>query len=212
MKKLLLVFGIIFSLLAITAIESQGSTNDKSFQRIENVVFEEYDFIQNGIKLEYEVGTSVEDEKTRIANILRSEKNLTVNDNGTSISANNDALSYTVTLYNEESTKVEIVIINNDNSIKYKELKLMVNNLKSNNSTNERYFLFIKGKLREENQSISPELFKEIDTKSLKKIDISNGNIQKGTLKDGNKVNIGQINYNTGTYLIIGTPVIFVTY
>ena len=31
-------------------------------------------------------------------------------------------------------------------------------------------------------------------------------------MKDDTNINIGQINYDTGSYLIIGTPIIFVTY
>ena len=43
-------------------------------------------------------------------------------------------------------------------------------------------------------------------------LDISNGSIAKATMMDGTDINIGQITYDTGSYLIIGTPIIFVTY
>ena len=46
----------------------------------------------------------------------------------------------------------------------------------------------------------------------MKILEISNGSIAKATLMDGTNINIGQISYDTGSYLIIGTPVIFITY
>ena len=46
----------------------------------------------------------------------------------------------------------------------------------------------------------------------FEKLDISNGSVAKATMIDSTNINIGQITYDTGSYLIIGTPIIFVTY
>ena len=47
---------------------------------------------------------------------------------------------------------------------------------------------------------------------SLEVLNISNGMIAKGILKEGSKVNFADVTYDTGEYLILGTPVIFITY
>lgn len=38
------------------------------------------------------------------------------------------------------------------------------------------------------------------------------GVVAEATFEDNQHINIGQIKYDTGSYLIIGTPIIFVTY
>ena len=43
-------------------------------------------------------------------------------------------------------------------------------------------------------------------------INIENGKVGRAFLKDNTRVNLGYVKYNTGEYIIIGTPVIFVTY
>ena len=48
--------------------------------------------------------------------------------------------------------------------------------------------------------------------KTLEVLNIHNGSVGKAELYDGNKINMGFTKYDTGEYLIIGTPVIFVTY
>ena len=47
---------------------------------------------------------------------------------------------------------------------------------------------------------------------SIKVAEINNGYSIKATMKDNEMINIGKVNYDTGSYLIIGTPIIFITY
>jgi len=78
---------------------------------------------------------------------------------------------------------------------------------------NIKYFNFIKVKIIEEQkQHILETIENNVKKDTLEVIDIHNGSVAKGELKDGNRINIGYIKYDTGEYLIIGTPVIFVTY
>ena len=55
-------------------------------------------------------------------------------------------------------------------------------------------------------------LKRNIEEKTLEELDIVNGKIGKGKLKDENKINFSFMSYDTGEYLILGTPVIFITY
>lgn len=84
--------------------------------------------------------------------------------------------------------------------------------IRSNNFIDERYFSFIKGKLKVEDKNIFEDIENKLKIKVSKNLNISNGSIAKATMMDGTNINIGQITYDTGSYLIIGTPIIFVTY
>jgi hypothetical protein len=43
-------------------------------------------------------------------------------------------------------------------------------------------------------------------------LDINNGYAGTGCLGNGNKINFALIKYDTGSHIIIGTPIIFATY
>ena len=73
-----------------------------------------------------------------------------------------------------------------------------------------KYFDFIKLKIIEEEKDETKEIIKIIVDKEF--LEVENGIIGKGILKDNTKINIGYMQYDTGEYLIIGTPVIFITY
>ena len=52
----------------------------------------------------------------------------------------------------------------------------------------------------------------KLKIKVSESLDINNGVVAKASMMDGTDINIGQITYDSGSYLIIGTPIIFVTY
>ena len=56
------------------------------------------------------------------------------------------------------------------------------------------------------------DLEKNLNIKVNEYLDINNGCVAEATFEDNQHINIGQIKYDTGSYLIIGTPIIFVTY
>ena len=59
---------------------------------------------------------------------------------------------------------------------------------------------------------VQSPILNQINEDTIEEAYISNGKVIKANLVDGSRVNIGQISYNTGDYLIVGTPVIFITY
>lgn len=213
MKKIFFIFLLIFSLLIINGKEYKCEAKKDSFNEVEIYVLNEYEFIQNGIKLEYTVKSDIKDEIDRIDKIFESKSDLTVTKSGNSISAEMEDINYSVNVYSyNEFTKVEVIVINSDKTLSESYLKLLAEEIRSSNFINERYFSFIKGKIKTDDKNIFEDLENKLKIRFSKNLDISNGSIAKATMIDGTDLNIGQITYDTGSYLIIGTPIIFVTY
>ena len=213
MKKLGLIFIILFSLLIINGKEYECEAKKDLFNEVERYVLSEYEFIQNGMKLEYTIKADISDELDRIDKIFQSKNDLVVTKSENSISAKSENINYSVNIYNySKLTKVEVIVINTDKTLSESYLRLLVEEIRNSNFINERYFSFIKGKIKTEGKNIFEDVENKLKIIINENIDISNGSIAKATMIDGTNLNIGQITYDTGSYLIIGTPIIFVTY
>lgn len=213
MKKIFFVFLLIFSLLIINGKEYECEAKKDLFNEVERYVLSEYEFIQNGMKLEYTIKADISDELNRINKIFQSKNDLVVTKSENSISAKSENINYSVNIYNySKLTKVEVIVINTDKTLSESYLRLLVEEIRNSNFINERYFSFIKGKIKTEGKNIFEDVENKLKIIINENIDISNGSIAKATMIDGTNLNIGQITYDTGSYLIIGTPIIFVTY
>ena len=213
MKKIFFVFLLIFSLLIINGKEYECEAKKDLFNEVERYVLSEYEFIQNGMKLEYTIKADISDELDRIDKIFQSKNDLVVTKSENSISAKSENINYSVNIYNySKLTKVEVIVINTDKTLSESYLRLLVEEIRNSNFINERYFSFIKGKIKTEGKNIFEDVENKLKIIINENIDISNGSIAKATMIDGTNLNIGQITYDTGSYLIIGTPIIFVTY
>ena len=213
MKKVFFVFLLIFSLLIINGKEYECEAKKDLFNEVERYVLSEYEFIQNGMKLEYTIKADISDELDRIDKIFQSKNDLVVTKSENSISAKSENINYSVNIYNySKLTKVEVIVINTDKTLSESYLRLLVEEIRNSNFINERYFSFIKGKIKTEGKNIFEDVENKLKIIINENIDISNGSIAKATMIDGTNLNIGQITYDTGSYLIIGTPIIFVTY
>ena len=213
MKKIFFVFLLIFSLLIINGKEYECEAKKDLFNEVERYVLSEYEFIQNGMKLQYTIKADISDELDRIDKIFQSKNDLVVTKSENSISAKSENINYSVNIYNySKLTKVEVIVINTDKTLSESYLRLLVEEIRNSNFINERYFSFIKGKIKTEGKNIFEDVENKLKIIINENIDISNGSIAKATMIDGTNLNIGQITYDTGSYLIIGTPIIFVTY
>ena len=213
MKKIFFVFISIFSLLIINGKEYECEAKKDLFNEVERYVLNEYEFIQNGMKLEYTTKVDIDDELDRIDKIFQFKNDLIVTRSENSISAKSENINYSVNIYNYSGlTKVEVRVINTDSTLSESYLRGLVEEIRSSNFINERYFSFIKGKIKTEDKNIFEDVENKLKIKINENLDISNGSIAKATMIDGTNLNIGQITYDTGSYLIIGTPIIFVTY
>ena len=68
-----------------------------------------------------------------------------------------------------------------------------------------RYFEYYKGRINSLNDIEKLELEENL-------IQVHNGYVGKSTLKSGERISYAIMKYNTGLYVIIGTPIIFTTY
>ena len=212
MKKSFYIFLLIFSLLSINGREYRCEIENYSFNIIEKYFLEECDFIQNGLKVEYTTRESRVNEYQRILEALFKD-NLYVKEEKNSISAYSENINYSVKFVQDnEILKVEIVILNTDKTVNKINLEKLVKNIKSSETIDERYFSFIKGKISNDSNDIFNKIEENLYEDSIKVAEINNGYSIKATMKDNEMINIGKVNYDTGSYLIIGTPIIFITY
>ena len=121
-------------------------------------------------------------------------------------------LQYDINLFLQDNLlNVEIVIINKNNKIDTNMLKKIIAQFKSNNLIEERYFFIVKGKISEEVKLDKSMLInKEIE--DTYKININNGVVYKLKFSKNEIINTSIVTYDTGKYVIIGTPIIFITY
>lgn len=212
MKKVFCIFLVIFSLLSINGKEYRCEIENYSFNIMEKYFMEECNFVQNGIKLEYTTKKSLEDEYNSILKNLI-EENLSVKKEKNSISAESENINYSVKFVQvNEIVKVEVVVLNTDKTVTTIKLKKIINNVKSKETIDERYFSFIKGKITNDTDKLFNNIKENIYEESIKVVQINNGYSIKAAMKDNEKINIGRVNYDTGSYLIMGTPIIFITY
>ena len=213
MKKIFFVFLLIFSLLIINGKEYECEAKKDLFNEVERYVLNEYEFIQNGMKLEYTIKEDINDELKRIYKVFASKNDLIVTKGENWISAESENINYSVNIYKyDELTKVEVIVINTDRTLAESYLKLLVKEVRNSNFINERYFSFIKGKINTKDKNVFDNIEKDLQLQINDRLEINNGYIAKAKMEDESYINIGQINYDTGSYLIIGTPIIFVTY
>lgn len=212
MKKISLIFIVLFSLLIIDTKKYECYVSEKAFTNIENTILSSNEFVQNGVKMEYIVENSIKDEKERFASFLIENDIIKINEKDNTVIIFDGFFKYEVKFIDGSKTKVEIVLINDVNEYSTRELRQAIEKFKADRCEEIRYYYFSKTKINYENKINSSAILSELNENTIEEARISNGNVFKGTLKDGNKINIGQIKYDTGEYLIIGTPVIFITY
>lgn len=215
MKKLFKIIPIIVLFLLIIQVMPIASLqNSNDFFYLEKNIISKSEVVQNGIRLEYTSENSLKDEIAIIKDNLKKSnyKNIIEKDNNIFIKDKHKDIE--IYLWeNKEITKVQISYINHNSNMTILEIKHEMDRIQDITSKNIKYFNFIKVKIIEENkQDILNIIKKSIKLDDLEVLNISNGIVAKGVLKDGSKINFANITYDTGEYLILGTPVIFITY
>ncbi|QBJ76221.1 hypothetical protein CCH01_23030 [Clostridium chauvoei JF4335] len=213
-RKLKLIPFIIFSLLFIGAVPLAQSEEYSSFNKLEDKVIKECDFIQNGVKMEYCSKESLEYEYARLAETLKKniKSNLQLEQN--KIIYKDLEREISVNIWSEGSkTKVEVIYLNNLNTKNSFDLNKELAKLQNKKSMQVRYFSFIKGKIKSSDRNYVQEILNnEVKEGTLESLDIHNGYVAKAKLKDNQKINLSYVRYNTGEYIVVGTPMIFITY
>lgn len=214
MKKVLIVFLAIFSLLIINKPYLTYTNKLGSFDNIEKEIVNEYEFVENGVKVEYYSVNSLKDEQERIIKLLKDKYNADNKFNDNNIKFCNEKINLDITMYDiDNKTKVQIVIINSDSKISTNNLLNMCKEIMDQKYQDMRYFAFIKERTDVDTKnSIPRSVIKNSKLDTIRSLEINNGNVSSIIMDDNNSINIAQVNYNSGSYVIIGTPTIFITY
>lgn len=215
MKQILKIIPILaFFLLIIETVPVKSELISNNFYFLEDELINAGDFIENGVRVEYSSKNNLENEllviKKNLSDLFKEDVYI---DNNT-IFFSDDQRDIKVLVWNsEEGTKVQITYINNRKECTISKIIKEMEQIQYFAAENIKYFNFVKVKIIEEKkQDILDTLKENIEEKTLEELDIVNGKIGKGKLKDENKINFSFMSYDTGEYLIIGTPVIFITY
>lgn len=205
------LYPIILSFLIIGSVPTLERKDSRGINNIESEIIENNDFIQNGIRLEYETLNSIEEEINELKENINKELEINVEVSNNTITYEDSLKEIKIIVWNEEDiNKVQINYLNQIENKFILDLEKEVNEIKSKESENYKYFLFTKVKILEEK---TYEIVQNnINKESTQKIDIHNGSTLKGFSKNGTRINVASIKYNTGEYLIVGSPIIFETY
>lgn len=212
MKKLFLVISsILISFFIIGAMPNQEKNLD-SFNLLTTDLIEINNFIENGVRVEYSTKKNINKEYDFIKNkfIETFGENIKLTNN--SIEYNDDLKEVKAVFWSKNDTSyIRIDYFNNNENIEVLEIRNILAEIINIKKEKVKYFDFIKLKIIEEEKDETKEIIKNyiVDKEFL---EVENGIIGKGILKDNTKINIGYMQYDTGEYLIIGTPVIFITY
>jgi len=205
------LYPIIFSFLIIGSVPTLERKDSRDINNIELEITKNNDFIQNGIRLEYETLNSVEDEINKIEKSINEELEINVEVSNNTITYKDPLKEIKVIVWKAEKiNKVQISYLNQLKNKNILNLENEVNKIKSKKGQNYKYFLYTKVKILDEKAYEVVE--NNINKESIQRIDIHNGSAFKGISKNGTRINVGYIKYDTGEYLIVGSPIIFETY
>ncbi|MGL5245484.1 MAG: hypothetical protein ACRC7R_09960, partial [Sarcina sp.] len=95
------------------------------------------------------------------------------------------------------------------------KIKNVLEKLEDDTIEDKRYFSYLKGRINNENEKNIETLINVIGKgyiKNMNTISINSGVTGIINLKNNEKINYSIMNYAIGTYLIVGSPIIFTTY
>ena len=215
MKKYLLVLPVlIFALLIIGTVPVKSELNSDDFYFLEEKIYSYGNFSENGIRLEYHTKNNIDNEILNLKKNFEKQfkEEVNINNNTIIIGVENRELK-AVVWSNEGYTKVQITYVNSDNKITTNQLKKEIEQIEYFATQNIKYFNFVKVKIIEEREQDILDLLKcNIKEETLEELNIFNGKVGKGRLLDGSKINFSFMTYDKEEYLVLGTPVIFITY
>lgn len=205
----LFCFSLIFS-------PSTMNLDNKVYSKVEGEIcnIEEY-----GMKIEYITDESIKDQFNNISDYIKIEDfdSIVEKENEIYLNTSKEQFNLDINLIEENSkSRVQIVIVSK-NRIYFNNIKEYFQVIHNKNMKNIKYYTYIKGNIRENNNidEIEEKLIKSIGKSKVK--EIKRINLEKGTTGIINLKSDYQFNYSIMTYeedrkLILGTPIIFTTY
>ncbi|WP_294350724.1 hypothetical protein [uncultured Clostridium sp.] len=217
MKKsvcFILLFLICFSNNIVLGKSLKSNVSNQGLIFIEEKIYDICFFENNGVKVRYSSDKEVDKEKSMIIEKIKEQDigNIieeSYNELHIRTSINEDL---NIKIYKDlDKTIVEEEIINYSSEKKISKLMKELTELQTKYAKDIRYFQYIKGKINNKNTAID-KIKKIQEMKNINTLDIHNGYVGTANLYNGERVNFSVCTYNTGSYLVIGTPVIFTTY
>ncbi|ELC8407645.1 hypothetical protein QYB57_001811 [Clostridium perfringens] len=205
----LFCFSLIFS-------PSTMNLDNKVYSKVEEEIcnIEEY-----GMKIEYITDKNIKDQFNNISDYIKIEDfdSIVEKENEIYLNTSKEQFNLDINLIEENSkSRVQIVIVSK-NRIDFNDIKEYFQVIHNKNMKNIKYYTYIKGNIRENNNidEIEEKLIKSIGKSKVK--EIKRINLEKGTTGIINLKSDYQFNYSIMTYeedrkLILGTPIIFTTY
>ncbi|MGV1095306.1 hypothetical protein [Clostridium perfringens] len=205
----LFCFSLIFS-------PSTMNLDNKVYSKVEEEIcnIEEY-----GMKIEYITDENIKNQFNNISDYIKIEDfdSIVEKENEIYLNTSKEQFNLDINLIEENSkSRVQIVIVSK-NRIDFNDIKEYFQVIHNKNMKNIKYYTYIKGNIRENNNidEIEEKLIKSIGKSKVK--EIKRINLEKGTTGIINLKSDYQFNYSIMTYeedrkLILGTPIIFTTY
>ncbi|MGU8236144.1 hypothetical protein ACV3T9_02660 [Clostridium perfringens] len=205
----LFCFSLIFS-------PSTLSLDNKVYSKIEEEIcnIEEY-----GMKIEYITDENIKDQFNNISDYIKIEDfdSIVEKENEIYLNTSKEQFNLDINLIEENSkSRIQIVIVSK-NRIDFNNIKEYFQVIHNKNMKNIKYYTYIKGNIRENNNidEIEEKLIESIGKSKIK--EKQRINLEKGTTGIINLKSDYQFNYSIMTYeedrkLILGTPIIFTTY
>ncbi|HFD2045873.1 TPA: hypothetical protein ACF2DM_002762 [Clostridium perfringens] len=205
----LFCFSLIFS-------PSTMSLDNKVYSMVEKEIcnIEEY-----GMKIEYITDENIKDQFNNISDYIKIEDfdSIVEKENEIYLNTSKEQFNLDINLIEENSkSRIQIVIVSK-NRIDFNNIKEYFQVIHNKNMKNIKYYTYIKGNIRENNNidEIEEKLIESIGKSKIK--EKQRINLEKGTTGIINLKSDYQFNYSIMTYeedrkLILGTPIIFTTY
>lgn len=202
--KSILVYFLICT-FNLSSFMGTGLIKNMDYKSIENEVTKETTFKENGVKIQYNIKSSLDKEIERIKGIYIKENKIEETEDNNHFYIVGDE-NIEVNLWCEDGIVfVEAISINSDKDIDTIFLKNNLKKLQNKKTNSVKYFEYYKGRLNFINS------LKEIKEEE-EFIKVHNGYVGNYELENGSKISYGIMEYDTGVYVIVGTPIIFTTY
>lgn len=205
----LFCFSLIFS-------PSTMNLDNKVYSKVEE---ESCNIEEYGMKIEYITDENIKDQFNNISDYIKIEDfdSIVEKENEIYLNTSKEQFDLDINLIEENSkSRIQIVIISK-NRIYFNDIKEYFQVIHNKNMKNIKYYTYIKGNIRENNNidEIEEKLIKSIGKSKVK--ESKRINLEKGTTGIINLKSDYQFNYSIMTYeedrkLILGTPIIFTTY
>lgn len=201
---------ILLILLSFVNTNCFGMNNNIFFEKIEEDLRVESNFIENGVKLQYTTNNTLRVENEKIKKIFNEYKCIE-NDKNNIDNLNFYKEKQKVSAYLwYEGTKlyVEIVMNNKDEELSTNDQHYLLSKLEDGNIMSKQFYYYYKGKIE---KSILNKIIEKEKMKKVNVLKINNGYTGVAVLNK-EKINFAEVHYNTGSNIIIASPIIFTTY